>query len=175
MLRVVLAVLTAAALLGVATPAVQSARVDHADARIAAELDELERAGRSLSDRNDPRPGDGVPGARRVVVVSLPVGTWGHAGTEYLWFPSPDVSGESTPGTVRRVTWRVSGGAVHRRRLLSGDLVGPSGGLELGPGRHRLVLRLGADGRIRLDRLNLISGEASRSAHAWTESTPVGG
>lgn len=174
MLRVVLAVLTAAALLAVATPAVQSARVDHADARVAAELDEVERAGRLLSDRNEPAPGDDVPGARRVVTVSLPERTWGQAETEYLRLPPPNASGQSTPGAGRTV-WRVAGGTVHRRLLLSGDLVGPPGGLELGPGRHRLRLQLGAGGRIRVDRLNLISSGASTPAHAWTESVPVGG
>jgi len=175
MLRVVLAVLTATALLGVATPAVQSARIDHADARIAAELDELERVGRTLSGRNDPRHSDGAPGARRVVTVVLPERAWGQAGTEYLRFPPPNDSVETAPRAVRQATWRVAGGTVHRRRLLSGDLVGPPDGLELGPGSHRLVLRLGADGRVRIHHLNLISGGASRPAHAWTESTPVGG
>lgn len=175
MLRVVLAVLTAAALLAVATPAVQSARVDHANAQIAAELDEIERAGRLLSDRNEPAPGDGVPGALRVVTISLPDRTWGQAETEYLRLQSPTGSGESTPGAVGGAVWRVAGGTVHRRVLLSGDLVGPPGGLELGPGRHRLRLRLRADGRIRVDRLNLISSGASRPAHVWTERAPVGG
>lgn len=175
MLRVVLAVLTATALLGIATPAVQSARIDHADARIVAELEELERAGRALSDRNDARYADGEPGARRVITVTLPERTWGRAGTEFLRLPSPNTSLGATRGTVRRATWRVMGGAVHRRRLLSGELVGPPDGLELGPGDHRLVLRLGVEGRVRIDRLNLISGEASRPAHAWTESAPVDG
>jgi hypothetical protein len=174
MLRVVLAVLTAGALLAVATPAVQSVRVDHAGAQVAAELDELERAGRLLSDRNEPAPGEDVPGARRVVTVSLPDRTWGQAEIEYLRLQPPTASGESTPGGGQAV-WRVAGGTVHRRVLLSGDLVGPPDGLELGPGRHRLRLRFGADGRIRVDRLNLISGEASKPGHVWTESAPVGG
>lgn len=175
MLRVVLAVLTAAALLAVATPAVQSARVDHADAQVTAQLDEVERVGRLLSDRNEPAPGDDLPGARQVLTVSLPERTWGQAQTEYLRFPAPNASEESTPGAAERVVWRVAGGTAHRRLLLSGDLVGPPGGLELGPGRHRLRLRLGADGRIRVDRLKLISGEASRPAHAWTDGAPLGG
>jgi hypothetical protein len=79
MLRVVLAVALTAALLAIAFPAVESARVQHSDQRIASELESLETVGRSLAEQNDPPPA-GTTGARTEMTLRLPTKGWGSAG-----------------------------------------------------------------------------------------------
>jgi len=133
MLRVVVAVALATALLGVSMPAVQSARVDHAHSRVAIELDTLAATAARLQERNDPAPPD-VRGARRTVVLHLPGGAWTSADISYLVVPGP--SSDLPRGTVR---YRVADGR-ERTRSTEVPLVGPPGGLRLTGGRHRLVL-----------------------------------
>jgi hypothetical protein len=136
MLRVVVAVALATALLGAATPAVDSARIDHADARVQTELDELVTTADRLVERNDPAP-PGVRGARRILTLYLPGPSWGSAGLERLSVPGP--SADRPRGTVR---WRVEGGR-ETTRWVSAPLVGPEGGLSLrGGGARRVVLEL---------------------------------
>jgi len=133
MLRVVVAVALATALLGVSMPAVQTARVDYAHGRMDTELDTLAATATRLQERNDPAPPD-VDGARRSVTLHLPDGAWTTADLTYLLIPGP--SGDFPRGTVR---YRVADGP-NRTRSIGASLVGPPGGLRVDGGRHRLVL-----------------------------------
>lgn len=133
MLRVVVAVALATALLGASMPAVESARTDHAHGRVDIELEALAATAARLQDRNDPVPPD-VQGASRTVVVHLPDGAWTSGDIAYLVVPGP--TSKYPPGTVR---YRVAGGR-ERTRSTGVPLVGPPGGLRMAGGRHRLVL-----------------------------------
>ncbi|WP_254543351.1 DUF7311 family protein [Halomarina pelagica] len=124
MLRVVLAVLLAVALVGASLPAVERARVASSDAAVEREATALATAvERACADSDPVTPGG--PGARRVVTLALPARSWGHAGVERVRV------------TPRGVRWRVRGGARHRLRF-----DGPAAldrPIELrGAGRHRL-------------------------------------
>lgn len=73
MIRAVLAVLLAVALLATAAPAVESGRAAAAEAGVTAERDRLERvAGRLAADSSAARPGDPAP--RRTVRFRVPGG-----------------------------------------------------------------------------------------------------
>lgn len=133
MLRVVLAVALATALLGVSMPAVQTARVDYAHDRVDTELERLAATATRLEERNDPAPPD-VTGARRSVTLHLPEGAWTSADLAYLRIPGPS---DALPrGTVR---YRVGDGP-NRTRPIGVPLVGPPGGLRVDGGRQRVVL-----------------------------------
>ena len=109
MIRVVLAVAVGAALLAAAVPAVETVRVSHADARLSGAVDRVEAAARSLAERNDAVTAPG--GARRVLTLHLPRGTWGTAGVEHFAV-RPHPLGNRTV-----VRWRVGGGETVERRL----------------------------------------------------------
>lgn len=139
MLRVVVAVALAAALLGASMPAVDTARVDHAEAKMAAEVDRLAAAAERLRERNDPSP-PGVPGARTEVRLHLPGSSWGTASLDYLSIPG--AVADSGGANYTEITWRVEGGRRTTRKL-STPLVGSGGGLRLeGDGSRRVVLEL---------------------------------
>lgn len=132
MLRTALAVLVGVALLGVALPAVDDARVGHADSQVRTELEHLETAAMELQSESDPAV-PGAPGARIERTVVLPGHSWGKAGLERLTIPA-DRNGS--------VQWRVAGG---RPKSLepTPPLVAPPDGLLLrDAGRHRLTLSL---------------------------------
>jgi hypothetical protein len=139
MLRVVVAVTLAAALLGVSMPVVETARVDHADARVEAELDRLTAAATRLAERNDLAP-PGVPGARRTVSVRFPRGTMGSSALARLSVPGPEAQAWNWTGT--RLRYRIAGASPDTYE--SGVvLVGtPDGTTIRRGGRHRLVLEL---------------------------------
>lgn len=147
MLRVVLAVAMAAALLAASLPAVETARVHYGDEQTVGELEALEAAATTLAERNDPPP-PGVAGPRRTVTLSLPEGTWSAAGLERLRI-DPDTRSESyTP-----VRWRVDGGTGQTRQLRGNLTTVESKPLAIDDGgRQRLVLELRADGSVRLGR-----------------------
>jgi hypothetical protein len=131
MLRTVLAVALAIALLGVSLPAVDSARVTHAESDVQRSLTRLETAATELAAHNDAVP-NGTVGARRHLTLSLPSERWGQAGLDSLSFP---------PGSTH-LSWRVRGGD-HRTYASSVPLAGPSGGLKLNEGgHHRIILAL---------------------------------
>lgn len=153
MIRVVLAVAVAAALLGLAMPAAEDAGRTHSDARVAAELDRIERAARTLRARS----GTAAHGqtARRTLTVTLPARTWAHPGLETLSVPGPDGN--------RRAVWRVDGGTTQRRRLPPW-LVGPPGGFTVREGGpQRIVLRLRGD-RV-VVRRNFMSEAGGNAGH----------
>lgn len=132
MLRTTLAVLIGVALLGLTLPAVDDARVGHADSQVRNELDQLETAAELLQSGSDPAAPD-APSARVDRTVALPTQTWGTAGLERLRIPA------SADGNVR---WQVTGGQPKTMHI-SPPLVAPPDGLTLHErGRHRLTLSL---------------------------------
>lgn len=170
MLRVVVAVALATALVAVSLPAVQTARVDYAHGRVDVELDTLAATASRLQERNDPAPPD-VQGARRTVELQLPGRTWTSAGVAYLLVPGPS-SGVS-PGTVR---YRVADGR-ERTRSTRIPLVGPPGGLWLASGGHRLVLeytRQGDEPVVLVRHPELKSDGVTRPGHGTSGSLGAG-
>lgn len=134
--RVVLAALLAAALLGASLPAAETARVEHTDAAVDREADRLDRAALALVRSAEPtRAGD----ARRTVTLRLPARSWGHAGVAAL---------ELADGRLR---WRLPGGRW-RERSLAAPVAVP----------EPIVAR-GNQRRLRL-RLALVETEGGRAA-----------
>ncbi len=126
MIRALLAVVLAAALLSASLPAVESAAADRTASALDREVDRIERAGASLLAEDD-------PGGRRVLSVSLPGGSLVAAGVDSLTI-------RCRPNCV--VRYALDTGAVRTRRL-DARFVTPDGPVQFGtPGDHRLVLRL---------------------------------
>jgi hypothetical protein len=136
-IRVVLAVLLAAALLGAATPAIEDARVAATDRALGADLSRVGTAAETLAARHDAvRPGVGP--ARRTVRLVVPGRSWGRARATVT------VGTEPSGG---RLEWQVGNRPSRTRRIdvelgvwRDGEVV--AGELRLGPGDHRLVLSL---------------------------------
>lgn len=135
MLRAVLAVALAAALVGAALPAVERGRVDAADRLVHGELRAIERGAESLLDADEVGPG---AGARRSLTVELPAGSWRAAGVDYV-----SIRGvRRSPGQgVTTVAYRIDG-RPERRVTLAVPLSVGEEPLVLGDGSHRLVLEL---------------------------------
>lgn len=132
--RTVVAVGLAVALLAVSLPAVERARVSHSEAAIAGEVERLERSAIALAADNEVVPDDGPP-ARTRVTLSVPRRSWGDSGVDTLRIP-PSADG---PDAV----FRAADGDRRTRTFPDVRLRGPPGGLALGDGgRHRLVLAL---------------------------------
>ncbi|WP_335999872.1 DUF7311 family protein [Halorientalis halophila] len=147
MLRPVLAVLLATALLAASAPGVQSAARERTGGQLAAEADRLETAVADLRERESATTGS--PGARRIVTVDLPARSRTAAGVDVLAIGGiPDGSASSNRTGVD-LAWRVAEGATATRRLpeiriawlRDGDLVAEPLVLE-SPGEHRLALTL---------------------------------
>lgn len=133
MLRVVLAVATALALLGVVLPAVDSVRRSHANAQAAQAANTVVEAARTLLARNDAVAGS--PGARRVLDVELPRSSWVSRG-----LASFSVARAGSSAT--RFAWRLRGGE-RRSRLVVRPRLRPGSDLTVRTGgRIRLVLEL---------------------------------
>lgn len=163
MLRAVLAVALAVALLASARPAIDAVRVAHAEDLVEGALERLDTAAARLRAHNDAVPGPG--GARAHVRLHLPRGVWATAGLERLAVrPAPRGA-----GAVAR--WRVAGGTLRTRRLPALSLPGDATGVTVREGgRSRLQLaltRLGARRVIRLRRGFTSEGGTSRD-HAGT-------
>lgn len=140
MLRVVLAVLFASAILAVAVPAVDRGGTEHSDVRVDAELERFETVAETLADRNDPPP-PGMDGARTTVSVRLPGDRVGTAGVERFRI-EPDRGA---------VVWRVKDGTEHVRYITAVPLSGEPVSLDSG-GTHTIRLTLRSDGSVRVDR-----------------------
>jgi len=143
MLRAVMAVTLATALLAVSMPAIDGARADRADASARAAAERIESAARDLQATDGAVP-PGTAGARRVVTVRLPERTWTSERLQFLAVggrPDSPVAHDRTA-----VAWQVPGRTLQLRncpgiRLEHRD--GDDDPLVLRePGRHRLVLRL---------------------------------
>lgn len=164
MIRAVLAIALAVALLGVSLPVVEEAGRTHSDARVSDQLDRVESAAKALRARSAATR-QGVT-ARRTLSLSLPERTWAHPGLARLTVPPP--------GERAAVTWRVEGGPEHSRRLLGGDVVGPPGGLTLrGGGTREVALLLRPGGTVQLRRVSFITERGSTAPYG-TPSPAVG-
>lgn len=145
MLRVVLATVLAAALVGTAFHALDSAARDHANADLERTAERLTAAAADLRDREQAVPA-GRTGARRVVTVRVPAEDWTTAPVEYL-----AVGGRPTDqpsGSAPAVSWRVAGSYEQTRhvtgvRVVGRDETGHDGVVVVEePGTHRLALTL---------------------------------
>lgn len=134
MIRVVLAVVLATALLAASLPAIDEARRDHTETTVGTELRTVERVATSLLATDDPTE----DGARRVLTVRLPARSWSDAGVDAVTI------GQSRAGNGGRFTWSARGGRQRIRRLPDVPLRTDDGdALTLeSSGRHRLVLSL---------------------------------
>lgn len=153
MLRAVLAVAVAVALLGVALPAVDRAAVGRGQSLLAGDVERLVRAVERLAADSDPVP-PGARGARVVVALRLPRRSWTTAPVDYVTVGAAR-RGDAPDGRGRDVVaYRVAGGhertvgvAVDLRAVADGRPAPDDSPLVLRtPGRHVLALRL-----VRLD------------------------
>lgn len=121
MLRAVLAVALAVALVAASLPVIDRARRDHADARIQSQLERLSSVARELATNNDPVP-VGAAGARRTVRLHVPGRGWHTTGVAYLAVGG--APGEDTPETAGGdvLAWRLPGGPRRVRRIEGVDL-----------------------------------------------------
>lgn len=87
MLRVVVSVVLALALLGISQPAIEQARETAAERAVVRELARVETAIAEL--RTEDAVPYGQPGARRVVTLSLPTRAFASAGVEYVSIGAP--------------------------------------------------------------------------------------
>ncbi|SDM10800.1 hypothetical protein SAMN04487949_0877 [Halogranum gelatinilyticum] len=137
MIRVVVAVAVATALLATSLPAVDSARADRTAAHLDGEMARLSAAATSLVDDDDATV-SGVPGARRVLSVSVPARSWTAAGVDAIRVGCRDGEGCRRP----MVGYELDNGRQRRVRL-DVPLVVADGPLVLREtGRHRLTLTL---------------------------------
>ncbi len=171
MIRVVVAVAVASALLSAALPAVETARVEHTTAAVERVPDRIDRAALStLAGEPERRPSLGsAPTARRVVSISVPGGSVATAPVRSL---------SLCPGDERGMAVLVYavGDAAPSRAVLSAPYDLPNGGIAL-DGRRRVSLALvpvgsGARGPTRRVRLRLLS-PPNPSAGSSTGTEPA--
>ncbi|WP_435195708.1 DUF7311 family protein [Natronomonas sp. EA1] len=162
MIRLVLAVLLTAALLGASLPAVEEGRGSRTDTLVGAELTRFERVATALRQSNDPVSlGDG--GARRLVTLRVPGASWTSA--------RATVALGGAAGQTDRLGWSRGGTTRSRRlpvdlRVVADGSLRPDGTpLELGPGRHRLAL-----GLVRVDGRAVVT---VRRFKRWNGMTPT--
>lgn len=134
-IRVAVTVLLALAILGASLPAIEEARVQHADARVAAELDRLERVATGLAAENDVVP---RRPARTAVTLHLPRGSWTTRALARLSVPrAPNATD---------VSWTVEGGTDRGAQFSEVALVAPDGLTLRTGGRQRVALELRRQG-----------------------------
>ncbi|MFC6975574.1 hypothetical protein ACFQL1_14415 [Halomicroarcula sp. GCM10025709] len=127
--RLVLAVVVTAALIGASMPGVRTVRADHADATVARQLETLSTRLQAMVERDDPTVG---PGAQLRADVRLPRRSFTRSRITALSFLSD--------GDTTVATWRVSDGGRTRRLLVDFPL--RTAGTEFtlrAAGTHRLV------------------------------------
>lgn len=158
MLRVVVGVAIALALLAASQPALDSARQTRADRAAARELARLQRAIDSLQTEAAPPQGETrEAGARRVVTIDLPTRSVTSARVDYVAIGA--VPGESLPeGSGDVLAYRIGGGPPVVRRIDSDLRVERASGsarwlaaddvplVDRGGGRHRIALSLVEEG-----------------------------
>jgi hypothetical protein len=155
-IRAILAVCLAVALLGVALPAVENASRDHAAGVADAELTRLRATLADLAATDDALPADS-PGARRLVTLRLPTPDLTTAPVAYLavgGVPDSDSRAQSdsmpdrpeTDSTPDRLAYRLDGGQP-QIVTVPVDLLTPDAEplVVRSAGRHRLRCRLLAD------------------------------
>jgi hypothetical protein len=145
-IRVVLTVALATALLTASLPAVDSARADRTAARLDADFAHVRESAATLVDRDAPTRSD-VSSARRVVTIHVPRSSWTTAAVDTVTMTGSDEGGERTTATLG---YTLENGRQRRVRL-DVPLRTPDGPLVfVGSGTHRLVLTLarGDDGPV---------------------------
>lgn len=150
MLRAVLAVAIAVALLAVSLPPIDAARRDTADSALRGTLEHLETVAENLEGNNDPVP-VGSAGASRTATVRIPARGWHGVEVTRVTIgglkgaDSADTNGSDVFG------WRLRGGPRHVLRVDRVDIHTVAAGIVLPddrplvlrePGRHVLELRL---------------------------------
>ena len=137
MIRVVVAVAVATALLAASLPAVDSARADRTAAHLDGEVARLSAAAASLVDDDDATVST-VPGARRVLSLAVPERSWTAAGVDVVRIGCRDGDGCRRP----TLGYELDNGRERRVRLDLPLVVadGPLVLRETGP--HRLELTL---------------------------------
>ncbi|MFB6165079.1 MAG: hypothetical protein ABEJ31_07960 [Haloarculaceae archaeon] len=148
MLRAVLAVVLAAALVGTATAALDVAGHRQSDRLVDAEVERLVAAARDLQ-ASEAAVAVGRPGARRHVTVHLPGKDLTTACVAYLAIggdPLADDRGDTTAATV---AWKIVGGTRRNRRIAGLSVEHAVDGRPTArplvlrePGVHHLVLTL---------------------------------
>jgi hypothetical protein len=120
------------ALVGVAHPAMSTARVDAAESSIDRQLTALGDRLEKLVRTNDPTVG---PGARHVTTIQLPRESQTSSGVGFLRF--------RTRSGVGIASWRVGNAGTQRTRLVGTPIRTTARNLTLeSPGEHRLVFAL---------------------------------
>lgn len=104
MIRVVVTVLLAVAILAASLPAVEHAAADRSEEQLGAAIDSIDAAALELAESEEAVPG--TEGARRTVEVTLPGAGVAAAGVERF----------EINGTDRRYAYRVEGRDVRERR-----------------------------------------------------------
>lgn len=144
MIRAVLAVCLAVALLGVALPAVEDASRDHSAAVADAELTRLRATIADLAATDAALPADSA-GARRLVTLRLPTPDLAAAPVAYLAVGGVPgtASDDTSAGGSTRLAYRLQGGQPQTISVPV-DLRTPDGDplVLRRAGRHRLRVRL---------------------------------
>ncbi|WP_424019757.1 DUF7311 family protein [Halorientalis pallida] len=115
MLRVVVAVVLASALLAASLPGIDLAARERSEATLTAEADRLRTAIADLRHRES-AVGDGA-GARRIVSVGIPARARTDAGVAALALGGVPGQARAARGSAVDLAWRVHGGEVRTRRL----------------------------------------------------------
>lgn len=143
MIRVVLAIVTATAVLGTTIPVLDAVRDDVTADRLAVQGDRLERTATALAaDSTAVDPDE--PAARRTLTLTVPGRSLATARADPVAIGCPSaVLTEDSPssGCDAALVYGVAGEPPVVRRVRSVDVVTPNGPLRLSPGEHRLVLR----------------------------------
>lgn len=145
MIRVVLAVALATALLAASLPAVDGARADRTAARLDADFAHVRESTATLVDREAPTRTD-VAGARRVLTIHVPRSSWTTVAVDTV-----SVAGRSDADERTTTLGYTLENGRQRRVRLDVPLRTPDGPLVFaGSGAHRLVLTLtrGHDGPV---------------------------
>jgi hypothetical protein len=152
MLRVVVAVVLASALLAASLPGIELAARERSEATLTADADRLRTAIADLRHR-ETAVGNG-PGARRVVTVEIPARFRTTTGVTALSLGGAPGQARSVSRSAVDLAWRVHGGEVKTRRLPGVRVAHYRDGrirdeplvLE-SPGQHRIALtRIERDG-----------------------------
>lgn len=156
MLRVVVTVMLAVAVLGASLPSLASVRVERADAAVHKELTTVRATVADILTRDD---AVSEPGARRVLTIRLPERSMGSAEVVRVVLgagPREDL-----------LVWRVRGGEGRHLRV-PGPVTHRGHPLELRQaGRHRLVFGLVPDGAGRTVTVRRFKAETATSeSHA---------
>lgn len=136
MIRAILAVACAIALVAASLPAIDDVRTERAEAALETEIDRFDRAAAVAADADHPRAGG--PGAQRAVRIDLPVAGLLTADADWI------VLGADSGRLVR---YRVAGGTERTAtlsvpvRTADGSPVNCSAA-----GSHRIILRPAPEG-----------------------------